>query len=78
MSIISADYALRNPHLCIVRKEKLMTNGMQYRDMANTGIVSRFKQVIILIAIIAAGIIISIATESKPEGLATKASVLNN
>lgn len=55
-----------------------MTNGIQYREMANTRIVSRFKQVIILVAIIAAGIVISIATESKSDALSTKASVLNN
>lgn len=55
-----------------------MTNGMMYREMANTRIVSRFKQVIILVAIIAAGIVISIATESKSDALTTKASVLNN
>lgn len=55
-----------------------MTNGMQYRaEMANTRIVSRLKQVIILVAIIAAGIVISIATESKSDAL-PKASVLNN
>jgi hypothetical protein len=54
-----------------------MTKGM-HRDMGNTGMVSRFKQVIILLAIIAAGIIISMATESKPEALSTKTSVLNN
>ncbi|HMV10824.1 MAG TPA: hypothetical protein PK325_07965 [Cyclobacteriaceae bacterium] len=56
---------------------KLMTKGM-YRDMGNTGIISRFKQVIILLAIIAAGIIISVATESKPDSFSSKASVLNN
>lgn len=49
-----------------------------YRVMTNTRIVSRFKQVIILMAIIAAGIAISIATESKSDDLSTKASVLNN
>lgn len=54
-----------------------MTNGMQYREMANTKIVSRLKQVIILVAIIAAGIVISIATESKSDAF-QKASVLNN
>lgn len=64
-------------HLCDVRMAQLMTNGV-YRDMGNTGIVSRFKQVIILIAIIVVGIMISVATESKPESLSTKASVLNN
>jgi hypothetical protein len=53
-----------------------MTNGM-YREMANTRIVSRFKQVIILVAIIAAGIVISIATEGKSDGLSPKTSVLN-
>lgn len=54
-----------------------MTNGM-YREMANTRIVSRFKQVVILVAIIAAGIVISIATESKSDGLSTKASSVLN
>lgn len=49
-----------------------------YREMPNTRIVSRFKQVIILMAIIAAGIVISIATEGKSGGLSSKASVLNN
>lgn len=55
-----------------------MTNGMYGSEMANMKIMSRFKQVIILVAIIAAGIVISIATESKSDGLASKASVLNN
>jgi hypothetical protein len=64
-------------HLCTVQKTKAMTNGM-YREVVNTRIVSRFKQVIILMAIIAAGIVISIATESKSDVLSTKASVLNN
>lgn len=59
-------------------RDNAMTNGMQYRaEMANTRIVSRLKQVIILVAIIAAGIVISIATESKSDAL-PKASVLNN
>lgn len=49
-----------------------------YRETVNTRIVSRFRQVIILMAIIAAGIAISIATESKSDGLSTKASVLHN
>ena len=65
-------------HLCTVLNDKAMTNGIQYREMANTRIVSRFKQVIILVAIIAAGIVISVVTESKSDGLSTKASVLNN
>lgn len=55
-----------------------MTNEMQYRDMANTKILGRLKQVIILVAIIAAGIVISMATESKSDGLTTKATVLND
>lgn len=38
---------------------------------------SRIKQVIILAAIIAAGIVISIATESKSDVLSSKTSVLN-
>lgn len=53
-----------------------MTNGM-YREVANTRLMSRLKQVLILIAIIAAGIAISIATESKSDTLSIKASVLN-
>lgn len=38
---------------------------MEYRGIANTRIVTRFKQVIILVAIIIAGIAISMATEAK-------------
>jgi hypothetical protein len=65
------------PHLCTVQKTKAnMTNGM-YREMANTRIVSRFKQVIILVAIIAAGIVISVVTEGKSDVLSPKTSVLN-
>jgi hypothetical protein len=56
---------------------KAMTNEMQYRDIANTKILGRLKQVIILVAIIAAGIVISMATETKSDSLSTKASVLN-
>ena len=58
-------------------KRRAMTNGMQYREIANTRVVSRFRQVIILVAIIAAGIVISMATESKSDVL-PKTSVLNN
>jgi hypothetical protein len=62
----------------LYERDNAMTNGIQYRaEMANTRIVSRLKQVIILVAIIAAGIVISIATESKSDAL-PKASVLNN
>jgi hypothetical protein len=56
---------------------KAMMNEMNYRDMANTRIVTRMKQVIILVAIIAAGIAISIATESKAENLTSKAAIRN-
>lgn len=61
-------------------KRKAMTNGIQYRSVGNTGVVSRYKQVIILVAIIAACIAISMLTESKSSnGLSTsKAAVLNN
>lgn len=48
-----------------------------YRATANTRVVSRVKQVIILAVIIVAGILISIATESKSGALSSKASVLN-
>ncbi len=50
---------------------------MQYKGIANTRIVTRLKQVLILLAIIIAGIAISIATEAKSEVRPAGASVLN-
>lgn len=57
--------------------DTLIIYGM-HREMGNTGMASRFKQVMILVVIIAACILISMATESKQDSLSTKASVLNN
>jgi hypothetical protein len=57
--------------------DTLIIYGM-HREMGNMGMASRFKQVIILVVIIAACILISMATESKQDSLSTKASVLNN
>ena len=57
-------------HLCINKKTKttVMMKEMDLREITNAKIATRLKQVLILIAVILIGILISIATkaESKP------------
>jgi hypothetical protein len=58
-------------HLCINKKDKkdpVMMKEMDLREITNAKIGARLKQVLILIAVILIGILISIATqaESKP------------
>lgn len=52
------------PHLCNTKDHQTMMKEIDLKEIANARIVSRIKQVLVLLAIIAIGIMISIATES--------------